>query len=69
MVSLARRGLIHVLGSDSHSATHGRPVRLSPAIECLRGVEPVGGHLDWVLEGAPRAIVRGQPLRAPFGVS
>jgi protein-tyrosine phosphatase len=69
MVSLARRGLVHVLGSDSHSATLGRPVRLSAAIECLRGVEPVGANLDWVLEGAPRAIVRGQPVRAPFGVS
>jgi hypothetical protein len=29
----------------------------------------VGANLDWVLEGAPRAIVRGQPVRAPFGVS
>jgi hypothetical protein len=69
MLALARRGLIHVLGSDSHSATYGRPVRLSPAIECLRAVEPVGSNLEWVLEEAPRAIVRGEPVRAPFGVS
>jgi protein-tyrosine phosphatase len=69
MLALARRGLIHVLGSDSHSATHGRPVRLSPAIECLRGVEPIGSNLDWVLEQAPRAIVRGEALQAPFGAS
>jgi protein-tyrosine phosphatase len=69
MLALARRGLIHVLGSDSHSATHGRPVRLSPAIECIRAVEPIGSHLDWVLERAPRAIVGGESLQAPFGAS
>jgi protein-tyrosine phosphatase len=69
MLALARRGLIHVLGSDSHSPTRGRPVRLSSAIECLRGVEPVGSNLDWVLERGPRAIVRGEPVRAPFGAA
>lgn len=69
MLALARRGLIHVLGSDSHSATRGRPVRLSPAIECLRATEPVGSNLDWVLELAPRAIVRGEPIQAPFGAA
>ena len=66
MLALARRGLVHVLGSDSHSAMHGRPVRLSPAIECLRSTEPVRSNLDWVLERAPRAIVRGEPVQAPF---
>ena len=69
MLALARRGLIHVLGSDSHSPTHGRPVRLSPAIQCLSATEPMGSNLDWVLERAPRAIVRGEPLQAPFGPS
>ncbi len=66
MLELARRGVIHVLGSDSHSAAHGRPVQLSPAIERLRAVEPVGSNLDWVAERAPRAIVRGEPVGAPF---
>jgi protein-tyrosine phosphatase len=67
MLELARRGLIHVLGSDAHTAAHGRPVRLSPAIECLRAVEPLRLNLRWVAEQAPRAIVRGERVRAPFG--
>jgi protein-tyrosine phosphatase len=66
MLALARRGLIHVLGSDSHSAVHGRPVRLSPAFERLGAVEPMRSNLDWVIERAPSAIVRGEPVRAPF---
>ncbi len=66
MVELARRGLVHVLGSDSHSASHGRPLRLSPAVERLREVEQVGPNLEWMVERAPLAIVRGDPVRAPF---
>ena len=66
MLALARRGLVHVLGSDSHSAIHGRPVRLSPALERLRAVEPVASNLEWVAAEAPRAIVRGEPVRVPF---
>jgi len=66
MLELARRGLIHVLGSDSHSGTHGRPVRLSGAIERLGAVEPMRSNLDWIVEHAPRAITRGEPVRAPF---
>ncbi len=66
MLELARRGLVHVLGSDSHSAAHGRPLRLSGAVERLREVEPVRSNLEWMVERAPRAIVRGEPVRAPF---
>jgi protein-tyrosine phosphatase len=66
MLDLARRGLIHVLGSDSHSAAYGRPVRLSSAIERLGEVESLRPHLDWVAEEAPRAIVQGESVRAPF---
>jgi hypothetical protein len=67
MLELARRGLVHVLGSDAHSAAHGRPLRLSPAVERLRGVEPVHSSLEWMVERAPRAIVTGGPVTAPFG--
>jgi protein-tyrosine phosphatase len=66
MVDLARRGLVHVLGSDSHSASHGRPLRLSPAVERLGEVEQVRSHLEWMVETAPRAIVGGEPVQRPF---
>jgi protein-tyrosine phosphatase len=66
MLALARRGLVHVLGSDSHSASHGRPLRLSPAVERLGEVEEVRSNLEWMVERAPREIVRGEPVRAPF---
>ena len=66
MLDLASRGLIHVLGSDSHSSRAGRPVRLRAALERLREVDPTRGHLDWVAHEAPAAIVRGEPLEPPF---
>jgi tyrosine-protein phosphatase YwqE len=66
MLELAKRGLVHVLGSDSHSAVHGRPLRLSPAVGRLGTVEPARSNSSWMFERAPRAIVRGEPLRAPF---
>jgi protein-tyrosine phosphatase len=69
MLELAGRGLVHVLGSDSHSAIHGRPLRLSPAIERLREVEPARSNSEWMFERAPAAIVRGDPVRAPFAAS
>lgn len=67
MLDLARAGLVHVLGSDSHSARAGRPATLSPAFEALSTVEPVRGHLAWVTETAPYAIVRGEDPVCPFG--
>ena len=66
MLELARRGLVHVLGSDSHSAAHGRPLRLSGAVERLREVEPVRSNLEWMVERAPRAIVRGRAGPSAF---
>lgn len=66
MLSLARAGVIHVLGSDSHSAQAGRPVALRAALEVLGGVEPVAAHLEWIARAAPQAIVRGEDLRPPF---
>lgn len=66
LLDLAAQGLVHVLGSDSHSSRGGRPVALREALEVLRGVERVSGHLEWIAEGAPRAIVAGEPLEPPF---
>ncbi|MGB0097948.1 MAG: CpsB/CapC family capsule biosynthesis tyrosine phosphatase [Solirubrobacteraceae bacterium] len=66
MLSLARAGVLHVLGSDSHSSLAGRPVALAAALEVLRTVEPTSTFLDWVSRTAPQAIVRGEDVSAPF---
>ena len=66
MLSLARAGVLHLLGSDSHSSRAGRPVSLSGALRALAAVEPVAVHLEWVARTGPAAIVRGEELTAPF---
>jgi protein-tyrosine phosphatase len=66
MLWLARAGVIHVLGSDAHSARVGRPVAARAALEVLDSVEPVAPHLRWVARTAPAAIIRGETLRPPF---
>jgi protein-tyrosine phosphatase len=66
MLAMAERGLVHVLSSDAHTARAGRPVRISPALEKLREVELLAPHVEWIAETAPRAIVKGEPLEAPF---
>jgi protein-tyrosine phosphatase len=66
MRSLAAAGLIHVLSSDSHSSHGGRPVHMSEAFQALAGIEPVASHLEWMRDVAPRAIVEGKELSAPF---
>jgi protein-tyrosine phosphatase len=66
MLALARAGVIHVLGSDSHSSRAGRPVALSPGLESLRTVEALAPHLEWIARVAPQAIVDGEELRPPF---
>jgi protein-tyrosine phosphatase len=66
MVELAQAGVIHVLGSDSHSSRAGRPVALAAALRALATVDPVRAHLDWVSNRAPEAIVRGEDLTAPY---
>ena len=67
MLGLAERGLIHVLGSDAHSARVGREVRFTPALEVLAGVERLRPHIDWIRRQAPEAIVGGTGgLAAPF---
>ena len=66
MLELARAGVIHVLGSDSHSSALGRPVALSAALADLRTVRPTCVHAGWIATTAPHAIVQGRELRAPF---
>jgi protein-tyrosine phosphatase len=66
MLNLARAGVLHVLGSDAHSAGTGRPVTLTPGLAVLGSVSPLAEHLDWAARFAPRGIVSGQELTAPF---
>ena len=66
MLELAGRGLIHVLSSDSHSARHGRPLRISEGIAALREVEAVAPYVEWIAQTAPAAIVRGLDVDPPF---
>ena len=66
LLQLAADGLVHVLGSDAHSARGGRPVELREALELLRAVPELEPHLDWIAREAPAAIVAGEPVRPPF---
>ncbi len=66
IVDLARRGLVHLLGSDAHSSRAGRPIRLSGALAALRDVERLAPHLDWMARAAPAAILRGDDVEPPF---
>jgi protein-tyrosine phosphatase len=66
MLELARAGVIHVLGSDAHSSRAGRPVALTAGLAVVATVPPLGAHLEWVAEGAPAAIVRGEDIAAPY---
>ena len=60
MLALARAGVVHVLGSDAHSASRGRPVALSAPLRALGTVEPAATHLEWIARTAPRAIAAGR---------
>jgi protein-tyrosine phosphatase len=66
LVELAGHGLVHLLGSDAHSARAGRPVRLSEGLARLAEVQCVAPHLDWVVRDGPRAILAGEHVRPPF---
>ena len=69
MLELAQEGLVHLLGSDAHSSRAGRPVRLSGALAALATVPALDGHLDWIAREAPVAILRGEDVEPPFGIS
>jgi protein-tyrosine phosphatase len=66
LAALAGRGLIHVMGSDAHSARFGRQVRLSDGIDALAKVPELAPHLGWIADTAPDAIVRGEDVTAPY---
>ena len=66
VLGLARRGLVHLLASDSHSAHFGRPLAVARGFERLRAVELVRPHLGWMAETGPAGILRGDPVRPPF---
>lgn len=61
----ASKGLLHLLGSDSHSSHGGRPLKLRDAIESLRGCCPPS-HVRWIAHEAPWAVLRGQPTSPPW---
>jgi protein-tyrosine phosphatase len=61
VLTLARRGLVHLLGSDAHSSHAGRPVRLSHGFARLAAVSSPE-RLGWMAEHAPHAIVRGEEV-------
>lgn len=66
MLELASRGLVHVLGSDSHSSQFGRPVALSAGLERLWELGELRPHIDWIGREAPAAILRGDAVTAPY---
>jgi len=66
LLELAGHGLVHLLGSDAHSARAGRPVRLSEGLARLAEVDCVRPHLDWVAREGPRGILAGEDVRPPF---
>ncbi len=66
MRSLVEAGLIHVLSSDAHSSLGGRPVQMSNAFALLAGIDSLAPHIEWMRDLAPRAIVEGKKLSAPF---
>jgi protein-tyrosine phosphatase len=66
MLGLAERGVVHVLGSDSHSARAGRPVALRAAIDLLADVSLLRPHRDWLASTGPEAILAGDAVQAPW---
>lgn len=66
MLALARAGVIHVLGSDSHSSRAGRPVALADALEVLGSVGSLAAHTSWIARDAPEAIANGLEVSPPF---
>ena len=63
-LAFARSGLLHVLGSDAHSARAGRPVRLAAGFASLAPVCSAE-RLAWIAERAPGAVINGDPVAPP----
>jgi protein-tyrosine phosphatase len=66
MATMAAHGVIHVLGSDAHSAAFGRAAELSAGLSALTAIEPAATHLEWIAREAPAAILGGEELEPPF---
>ena len=66
VLGLAERGLVHLLGSDAHSAICGRSPTLRAAYERLATVDCLAGHIAWMTREAPEAILSGYPVALPF---
>jgi protein-tyrosine phosphatase len=66
LLELAGAGLVHLLGSDAHSSHAGRPATLSAGLAALVSVPAVAGHLGWIAQEAPAAILRGEDVAPPF---
>ena len=64
-LKLARRGLLHLLGSDSHSSHAGRPVHLSAAVDRLYEACPAE-QAAWIAYEAPWALLKGHRAAWPF---
>ncbi len=60
----AAMGLVHLLGSDAHSARFGRPVALAAGFAALRETLPQA-TVAWMAHDAPAAILRGEPVTPP----
>ena len=67
MLELARAGVVHVLGSDSHSSRAGRPATLTAGLDALTSVAPAAQARDWIARIAPHGIVAGALITPPFG--
>lgn len=66
MHRLACAGVVHVLGSDAHSARIGRPVALAEGLEALWEAELLTPYVEWISREAPAAILRGEDLLPPY---
>jgi tyrosine-protein phosphatase YwqE len=64
VLRLAGEGLVHLLGSDAHSSYSGRPVRLAAGFARLATI-CTPAHLAWMVDEAPRAILRGDTVILP----
>lgn len=66
MATMVQRGLVHVLGSDAHSASFGRAANLSEGLSALETIEPAASHIEWISTTAPAAILDGGGVEPPF---
>jgi protein-tyrosine phosphatase len=64
---LVERGLVHVLASDSHRGAGWREPDLSLGVAAAAAIDPV--RAEWMVTDAPAAILAGEDVVAPIGVS